>query len=65
MSNPVSNPWKIVKTKDIYETPWIEVVKHDVLNPSGNPGKYSVVKLVKKGSSAMINADKNENITND
>jgi 8-oxo-dGTP pyrophosphatase MutT (NUDIX family) len=37
------NPW-ITKTSDIvYESPWIKVVKHEVLNPAGKPATYSVV----------------------
>jgi 8-oxo-dGTP pyrophosphatase MutT (NUDIX family) len=27
----------------MHESPWISVTKHDVLNPAGNPGTYSVV----------------------
>lgn len=37
------NPWKTL-TRDIrYENPWIRVVHHEVLNPSGKPGIYGVV----------------------
>ncbi|MCE9540711.1 MAG: NUDIX hydrolase [Bacteroidetes bacterium] len=27
----------------MYDSPWIGLTKHDVLNPNGNPGTYSVV----------------------
>jgi 8-oxo-dGTP pyrophosphatase MutT (NUDIX family) len=37
------NPWKTLKSEKIYDSPWIGLTKHDVLNPSGNPGTYSVV----------------------
>ncbi|MCA6363719.1 MAG: NUDIX hydrolase [Bacteroidetes bacterium] len=37
------NPWTTLNSADVYESPWIKVRKHDVLNPSGNPGTYSVV----------------------
>jgi ADP-ribose pyrophosphatase len=37
------NPWITNKSEDIYESPWIKVVKHDVLNPAGKPATYSVV----------------------
>ncbi|MDQ3045947.1 MAG: NUDIX hydrolase [Bacteroidota bacterium] len=37
------NPWKTLSTESVYESPWIGVTKHDVLNPNGNPGTYSVV----------------------
>lgn len=36
------NPWKILKSDEIYDTPWIKVMRHEVIHPSGNPGIYSV-----------------------
>lgn len=41
--HPEGNPWKTLKSEQVYESPWIKVTKHDVLHPSGNPGTYSVV----------------------
>ena len=38
-----NNPWKTLKSEEIYDNPWIKLTKHDVLNPAGNPGTYSVV----------------------
>lgn len=43
MLKEVKNPWKVLKSKEHYESPWIKVTEHAVLNPSGNPGTYSVV----------------------
>ena len=37
------NPWITKSSENVYESPWIKVVKHDVLNPAGNPATYSVV----------------------
>ncbi len=37
------NPWTTLKSEKIYESPWISLTKHDVLNPNRNPGTYSVV----------------------
>lgn len=37
------NPWTTLTSEKIYDSPWIGVTKHDVLNPNGNPGTYSVV----------------------
>lgn len=37
------NPWITNKSESVYESPWIKVVKHDVLNPAGKPATYSVV----------------------
>lgn len=40
-----SNPWKTLSVKKIFESPWIELELHDVLNPAGNKGIYNVVKF--------------------
>lgn len=37
------NPWTTLTSEKIYDSPWISLTKHDVLNPNGNPGTYSVV----------------------
>lgn len=37
------NPWTTLSSEQVYESAWIRVTKHDVLNPNGNPGTYSVV----------------------
>ena len=37
------NPWITHSTEEIYDSPWIGLTKHDVTNPNGNPGTYSVV----------------------
>jgi ADP-ribose pyrophosphatase len=43
MKKEHENPWKTLTNEKVYESPWIAVTRHDVLNPSGNPGTYSVV----------------------
>ena len=37
------NPWKTLKSEVKFETQWITVTKHDVLNPAGKPGLYGSV----------------------
>lgn len=37
------NPWVTLNSEVKFESPWIKVVKHDVLNPAGKPGLYGVV----------------------
>lgn len=37
------NPWVVLKQEVKYETPWISVTHHEVLNPVGNPAVYGVV----------------------
>jgi len=44
MSNTkYKNPWRTLTSEKVYDSPWIGLTKHDVLNPNGNPGTYSVV----------------------
>ena len=43
MLNEIKNPWKVLDTNEVYESPWILVTKHNVLNPANKPGTYSVV----------------------
>lgn len=43
MSDLEKNPWKTLTAEMVYESAWISVTRHEVLNPSGNPGLYSVV----------------------
>lgn len=40
-----SNPWTTLNTSVPYENPWIRVEHHEVLNPSGKPGIYGLVKF--------------------
>jgi ADP-ribose pyrophosphatase len=37
------NPWITNSSEKVYESPWIKVTKHDVLNPAGKPATYSTV----------------------
>lgn len=37
------NPWKTHTSELVYESPWISLTKHNVTNPGGNSGTYSVV----------------------
>jgi ADP-ribose pyrophosphatase len=46
-SDQNENPWKLLKESNVYESPWISVAHHEVLNPAGNPGTYSVVHFKK------------------
>ena len=39
----MSNPWRTLSKKTVYDNPWIEVQHHDVINPSGKPGIYGLV----------------------
>ena len=37
------NPWKTNKSENVYESQWIKVMRHEVLNPADKPAIYSVV----------------------
>ncbi|MBA3649492.1 MAG: NUDIX hydrolase [Chitinophagales bacterium] len=37
------NPWKINGTNEYYDNPWVNVSEHQVTNPIGKPGIYSVI----------------------
>lgn len=43
--NSDQNPWKINKSKRIYDNPWIGLTEHQVIDPSGANGIYSVVEF--------------------
>jgi 8-oxo-dGTP pyrophosphatase MutT (NUDIX family) len=43
MNEKEKNSWKTLSSELKFETPWIKVTKHDVLNPAGKPGIYGVV----------------------
>lgn len=37
------NPWQITSQKEVYSNPWISLIHHEVINPSGNPGIYGKI----------------------
>src|SRR5262245_51962291 len=39
-----TNPWRTLSSEVRYDNPWITVTHRDVLNPSGGPGIYGVVR---------------------
>ncbi len=54
------NPWITLNSEKIYDSAWISLTKHDVLNPNGNPGTYSVVHF-KNLAIGILALDKNYN----
>lgn len=48
MSAEFENPWKMLRSRFIYENPWISVREEDVLKPNGAPGIYGVVSFKNK-----------------
>jgi ADP-ribose pyrophosphatase len=43
MKDKEKNSWKTVDSEVKYDTPWIRVTEHNVINPAGKPGIYGVV----------------------
>ena len=39
----MSNPWRILSSKEIYNNNWISVTEYNVINPSGGKGIYGKV----------------------
>ncbi len=54
------NPWKIKSIQKVYETPWIEVSHHEVINPAAKPGIYGTVHF-KNLAIGIIPLDENYN----
>ncbi len=52
------NPWITNSSEMVYESPWIKITKHDVLNPANKTATYSVVHF--KGLAIGILALDNE-----
>jgi 8-oxo-dGTP pyrophosphatase MutT (NUDIX family) len=55
-----NNPWKTLQSTQVYESPWICVHHHEVLNPAGNEGTYSVVHF-KKLAVGIVPLDEENN----
>lgn len=55
------NPWQTIQKTVRYESAWIRTEEHDVINPAGKPGKYSLTHF-KNIAVAVIPLD-NENNT--
>lgn len=54
------NSWKTLKSEVKFDTPWISVSKHEVLNPAGKPAQYGVVNF-KNLAIGILPLDKNFN----
>jgi 8-oxo-dGTP pyrophosphatase MutT (NUDIX family) len=42
------SPWKTLSSELVYESPWIGIIKNEVIHPSGKPGIYSTIKFKNK-----------------
>ena len=55
-----SNPWKLQKTKRIYDNPWIQVDEDEVINPGGGVSLYGKVHF-KNLAIGIIPLDEDQN----
>lgn len=56
----MSNPWKTLSTKQVYDNKWIRVEEHHVTNPAGGPGIYGKV-LFKNKAIGIVPLDEDGN----
>ena len=59
-ANKHKNPWTTLSEKLCYESPWIQVYHHEVINPSGNEGIYGYVHF-KNYATGVVPLDENNN----
>lgn len=45
MADELSNPWKTLQKRLIYDNRWIRVEEHDVINPGGKEALYGIVQF--------------------
>ena len=57
----LKNPWTVLSRAPVYENPWIRVVHHEVLNPSGGPGAYGTVHF-KNHACGVVPVDEHGNV---
>jgi ADP-ribose pyrophosphatase len=56
-------PWKIRATRAIHRDPWVTVTQDDVIRPDGNPGTYTVVRVLFGVSVLAVDADGHAHLT--
>jgi len=59
MTPNTHNPWKNLRSTEVYDNPWIRVSHNEVINPSGNPGIYGLVHF-KNYAVGILPIDKNQ-----
>ncbi|MFN3190226.1 MAG: NUDIX domain-containing protein [Aureliella sp.] len=58
MNQRSHGPWTILSSQVVYEDPWINVQRDEVLRPDGDPGSYSTVRL--KSGVCVVAIDSDE-----
>ena len=55
---PLTNPWRTLRSKEVYRNPWIRVREDEVLRPNGRPGIYGVVEMKVATGVVALTADR-------
>jgi len=56
----MNNPWSTLSSREVYDNKWIQVVEHQVINPSGGNGIYGKVHFKNKAI-GIVALDENNN----
>lgn len=51
------NPWRTHSSREVFDNPYVKIIRHEVTRPSGQPGVYSVINF-KRVAVAIIPVDK-------
>jgi ADP-ribose pyrophosphatase len=54
------NPWQTLRSKEVYDNPWIRVVENQVIHPAGSEGIYGVVHF-KNLATGVVPLDEDNN----
>jgi len=50
------NPWRTHASQEVFDNPYVKIIRHEVTRPSGQPGVYSVINF-KRVAVAIIPVD--------
>lgn len=53
-------PWKILARTEIYKSPWLHLVRDDVLRPDGQPGTHDLARL--RRGVTVVALDETDNV---
>ena len=53
MTNKRPVPWRTLKSREIYDNPWITLIENDVLNVVGTPKLYAKIHMKRKATGVV------------
>lgn len=54
MIDETVNPWQVVEASVAYDNPWVQLIHHEVINPSGGKGIYGKVHFKNKAIGVVV-----------